>query len=162
MILPTLVYGLMFFRLRLPVTERVANGVSTSEMYRSLLHPLFIFMLLCILGTAITELFTGQCIQVLLNNVTQNSILILTVTTGVMALGKGFAGPVVHKLSPHGVLLAFAFISTVGLYFLGNTAGSTLFLGALIFGIGVCYFWPTMLGFVAENIPNTGAVGLNL
>jgi MFS family permease len=36
-----------------------------------------------------------------------------------------------------------------------------LFVGALVFGIGVCYFWPTMLGFVAENLPRTGAVGLN-
>jgi hypothetical protein len=32
----------------------------------------------------------------------------------------------------------------------------------LIFGIGVCYFWPTMLGFVSENLPKTGAVGMNL
>jgi MFS family permease len=36
-----------------------------------------------------------------------------------------------------------------------------LFVGALVFGMGVCYFWPTMLGFVAENLPKTGAVGLN-
>jgi hypothetical protein len=28
--------------------------------------------------------------------------------------------------------------------------------------MGVCYFWPTMIGFVAENLPRTGAVGLNL
>ncbi len=37
-----------------------------------------------------------------------------------------------------------------------------IFFGALVFGMGVCYFWPTMLGFVAENLPKTGAVGLNL
>jgi hypothetical protein len=37
-----------------------------------------------------------------------------------------------------------------------------LFVGALVFGMGVCYFWPTMIGFVAENLPKTGAVGLNL
>ena len=37
-----------------------------------------------------------------------------------------------------------------------------IFFGALIFGMGVCYFWPTMIGFVAENLPKTGAVGLNL
>jgi MFS family permease len=162
MILPTLLYGALFLRLRLPVTERVAIGVSTKEMYRSLLHPLFLFMLLCILGTAITELFTGQWIQLLLGNVTQNAILILTLTTGVMALGRGFAGPVVHRLSPQGVLLASAILSTLGLYLLGNTTGNLLILGALIFGMGVCYFWPTLLGFVSENLPKTGAVGINL
>jgi MFS family permease len=37
-----------------------------------------------------------------------------------------------------------------------------LFVGAIIFGMGVCYFWPTMLGFVSENLPKTGAVGMNL
>jgi len=162
MILPTLLYGVLFFRLQFPVTERVAKGVSTKEMYRSLRHPLFLFMLLCILGTAITELFTGQWIQMLLSNVTQNAILILTLTTGVMALGRGLAGPVVHKLSPQGVLLASAILSTFGLYLLGNTNGTTLFVGALIFGMGVCYFWPTLLGFVSENLPKTGAVGINL
>ncbi len=45
---------------------------------------------------------------------------------------------------------------------LGNFTGAMLFIGAIVFGIGVCYFWPTMLGFVSENLPKTGAVGLNL
>ena len=162
MILPALIYGYMFLKQKFPVTERVASGVTTAEMYRSLLNPLFFFMIICMFGTAITELFTGQWIQVLLNNVSRNSILILTVTTGVMVIGRGFAGPVVHKLSPEGVLLASAIFSAIGLYMLGNSSGELLFLGAIIFGIGVCYFWPTMLGFVAENLPKTGAVGINL
>ena len=113
-------------------------------------------------GTAITELFTGQWIQLLLNNVTQNSILILTVTTGVMVVGRGLAGPVVHRLSPAGVLVGSAIFSALGLYMLGHTSGNMIFVGALVFGIGVCYFWPTMLGFVSENLPRTGAVGINL
>jgi hypothetical protein len=55
-----------------------------------------------------------------------------------------------------------AIIATIGLYLLGNTSGSMIFVGALVFGAGVCYFWPTMIGFVAEYLPKTGAVGLNL
>lgn len=162
MIIPAIIYGFLFARQKFPVTERVASGVSTKEMYSSLLNPLFLFMIICMFGTAITELFTGQWIQVLLNNVSQNSILILTVTTGVMVIGRGLAGPVVHKLSPAGVLLGSAIFSALGLYLLGHTSGNMLFAGALIFGIGVCYFWPTMLGFVSENLPKTGAVGINL
>lgn len=162
MILPTLIYGFMFFRQNFPVTERVAKGVSTGEMYQSLANPLFIFMILCMFGTAITELFTGQWIDVLLRNVTDNALLILTLSTGVMVVGRAFAGPIVHRLAPQGVLLMSAIISAIGLYLLGNTSGNMIFLGALIFGAGVCYFWPTMLGFVAEYLPKTGAVGLNL
>ena len=162
MIIPAVIYGFLFSKQKFPVTERVASGVSTGEMYRSLLNPLFLFLIICMFGTAITELFTGQWIQLLLNNVTQNSILILTVTTGVMVVGRGLAGPVVHRLSPAGVLVGSAIFSALGLYMLGHTSGNMIFVGALVFGIGVCYFWPTMLGFVSENLPRTGAVGINL
>jgi len=162
MIIPTLIYGFLFARLKFPLTERVAAGISTGEMYKSLLSPLFLFMIICMFGTAITELFTGQWINILLKNVTDNAILILTVTTGVMVIGRAFAGPVVHNLAPQGVLLISAILSALGLYMLGHTSGNMLFAGALVFGMGVCYFWPTMLGFVAENLPKTGAVGINL
>jgi len=162
MIIPALIYGYLFSKLKFPVTERVSSGVSTGEMYKGLLKPLFLFMIICMFGTAITELFTGQWIELLLKNITQNSILILTITTGVMVIGRGFAGPVVHRLSPSGVLLGSAIFAALGLYLLGHSSGNMIFIGALVFGIGVCYFWPTMLGFVSENLPRTGAVGINL
>jgi len=162
MLIPTILYGYFFFKLEFPETERVSSGVSASDMYKSLLNPLFIFMIICMFGTAITELFTGQWIDVLLKNVSDNAILLLTIETGIMVIGRAFAGPVVHKFSPSGVLLISAILAAAGLYLLGHTTGNMLFVGAIIFGIGVCYFWPTMLGFVAENLPKTGAVGLNL
>ena len=161
MIIPTLIYGFLFSKLEFPVTERVASGVSSAEMYKSLLNPLFLLMIILMFGTAITELFTGQWIDVLLKNVTDNAILLLTLETGVMVVGRAFAGPVVHKFSPQGVLLISAILATAGLYLLGHTSGNMLFAGAIIFGMGVCYFWPTMIGFVSENLPKTGAVGLN-
>lgn len=162
MILPTILYGFLFSKLELPVTERVSSGVSSSEMYKALLNPLFVLMIILMFGTSITELFTGQWIDVLLKNVTDNAILLLTIETGVMVLGRAFAGPVVHKFSPTGVLLMSSVFAALGLYMLGHSTGNMLFVGALVFGIGVCYFWPTMLGFVSENLPKTGAVGMNL
>ncbi|MBU3743208.1 MAG: MFS transporter [Sediminibacterium sp.] len=162
MAIPTLIYGYLFNKLTFPVTERVASGISTNTMYKSLLNPLFLVMIILMFGTAITELFTGQWIDVLLKNVSDNAILLLTIETGIMVIGRGLAGPVVHKFSPTGVLLISAILSALGLYMLGHFSGNMLFLGAVIFGMGVCYFWPTMLGFVSENLPETGAVGLNL
>ena len=162
MLIPTLIYGYLFSKLKFPLTERVSSGVSTAEMYKALVNPLFVFMIICMFGTAITELFTGQWIDVLLKNVTSNAILILTLETGVMVVGRGFAGPVVHRFSPSGVLLMSAILSALGIYMLGHTGGNMIFVGALVFGMGVCYFWPTMLGFVSENLPRTGAVGMNL
>lgn len=162
MAIPTLMYGFLFSKLSFPVTERVASGVSTADMYKALLNPLFIVMIILMFGTAITELFTGQWIDVLLKNVSDNAILLLTLETGIMVIGRGFAGPVVHRFSPTGVLLISAILSALGLYLLGHSSGNMLFVGAIIFGMGVCYFWPTMLGFVSENLPDTGAVGMNL
>jgi MFS family permease len=162
MLIPTLIYGYLFSKLKFPVTERVAAGVSNLTMYKSLFNWLFLFMLICMFGTAITELFTGQWIDVLLKNVTGNAILILTLDTGVMVVGRAFAGPVVKQFSPQGVLLISTVLATLGLYLLGHSTGNMIFAGALVFGMGVCYFWPTMLGFVSENLPRTGAVGMNL
>lgn len=162
MLIPTLIYGYLFFKLKFPVTERVAAGVSNATMYKSIFTGLFLFMILCMFGTAITELFTAQWIDVLLKNVTDNALLILTLDTGVMVVGRAFAGPVVKQFSPQGVLLISTILASLGLYLLGHSTGNMIFVGALVFGMGVCYFWPTMLGFVSENLPKTGAVGMNL
>jgi MFS family permease len=162
MLIPTVIYGYLFSRLEFPVTERVASGVSTGDMYKAVVSPLFIFMFICMFGTAITELFTNQWVGLLLSNVTDNALLLLTITTGIMVIGRAFAEPIVHRFAPQGVLLASAVVASIGLYMMATASGNTLLFAALLFGIGVCYFWPTMIGFVAENIPKSGAVGLNL
>lgn len=160
MLIPTLIYGYLFSKLDFPVTERVSSGVSMAGMYKALASPLFIFMFICMCGTAITELYTEQWVPVLLKSI-GNPILIVTATSGVMVLGRGFAEPVLKRFAPQGVLLMSATIAAVGLYLLYSSMGN-VFVDAIIFGIGVCYFWPTMLGFVNENLPKTGALGLNL
>jgi len=162
MLIPTLIYGFLFSKLKFPVTERVATGVSTKEMYAALANPLFIFMIICMFGTAITELFTNQWTDVLFKTVTDNAILILTFVAAVQALGRAFAAPVVHRLAPQGVLLISAILSALGIYLLIHLHGTAIFGAAIIFGLGVAFFWPCMIGFVAENLPRTGAVGLNL
>jgi MFS family permease len=162
MLIPTIIYGYLFSKLDFPVTERVASGVSTAGMYKALLNPLFIFMFICMFGTAITELFTGQWIDVLLKNVTENALLLLTLETGIMVLGRAFAKPVLKLVTPQTVLLISAILASLGLYMLSHLTGGAVFGGAIVFGMGVCFFWPTMLGFVNTNMPATGALGLNL
>jgi len=131
-------------------------------MYKGVLTPLFLFMLVCMFGTAITELYTNQWTGVLFKTVTNNSILILTFVASVQVLGRAFAAPIVHRLAPQGVLLASAILSALGVYLLINLQGDAVFLAAVVFGLGVAFFWPCMIGFVAENIPKSGALGINL
>lgn len=162
MLVPAVIYGFLFFGKAFPVTERVAQGVSTSDMYKSLLQPLYIFMVVCMLGTAVTELGTNQWIDLLLRSVTENALLLLVFISSIMAVGRGFAGPIIHRMSPAGVLSFSAAFATIGLYLLATQTGTMLFVAAAVFAVGVTYFWPTMLGFVAEYTPKTGAVGLSL
>jgi len=162
MLIPTLIYGYLFSKLDFPVTERVASGVSTRDMYKALISPLFWFMIICMFGTAITELFTNQWTDVLFKAVTTNAILILTFVASMQVLGRAFAGPVVHRFAPQGVLLISAILAALGIYLMVHLQGDAIFFAAFIFGLGVAFFWPCMIGFVAENLPRTGAVGLNL
>lgn len=162
MLVPTLIYGYLFSKLQFPVTERVAAGVSTSEMYGALFNPLFLFMIICMFATGITELYTNQWTDVLFRTVTDNALLILTFVASVQVLGRAFAGPIVHRLAPQGVLLISAILSAVGIYMMIHLQGAGVFAAAIVFGLGVAFFWPCMIGFVSENLPKTGAVGLNL
>ena len=160
MLVPTIWYAIQMERLEFPVTERVANSVSDSEMYRALLNPLFIIITIAMLGTATSELFINQWVDVLLRSVSDNAILILLITSGVMTLGRGMAAPVVSRFSTTGMLLFSAVFTTIGLYMMATVDGNMLFVSAVIFGVGVTYFWPTMIGFVATYLPKTGAVGM--
>src|SRR3954469_18978082 len=131
MLIPTIIYGYLFSKLDFPVTERVAAGVSYSGMLKAVFAPLFIFMFICMFGTAITELFTGQWIKVLLNNVTDNGILLLTLETGVMILGRAFAKPVLKKITPQALLVVSAILAALGIFMFTVVTGPMLYLAAI-------------------------------
>ena len=162
LIIPLLIYGKLFLNTEFPQTERVASGVSYTDMVANCFKPLFIFMILCMMFTAATELGTGQRISSLLGESVASPILVLAFINGLMALGRLYAGEVVHRLSITNMLIFSAVFSCIGLFLLANTSGTMTFVSATIFAIGICYFWPTMLSFVSEKIPESGALGLSL
>ena len=160
--IPAIIYGVLFWKLEFPQTERVTTGVSTKEMFLSCLTPLFLVMLASMFLTAATELGTNQWIVALLQGAGVSGILVLVFINGIMALGRSFAGPVVHRLNPNGMLIFSAIFATIGLILLSKASGYGAFGAALVFAAGICFFWPTMLGFVSEYLPKTGAMGLSL
>jgi MFS family permease len=160
--IPAIIYGVMFWRLKFPQTERVTRGVSTKQMFAACLQPLFIIMVVCMLMTGATELGTNQWLGALLQGAGVSGILILVFINGLMALGRSFAGPVVHRLNPNGMLIFSALFAGIGLILLSMVSGYAAFAAAFVFAVGICFFWPTMLGFVAEYLPNTGALGLSI
>ena len=160
MILPTLIYGYMFFKALFPKSENI--DTDTSNNIKSLFTPLFIFVAVCMTLTATTELGTQQWLQPLLEKSGASPMLILAMVTGIMAVGRYFAGPIVHTLNPIGVLFMSAIVSTIAIYMMSIVDGTMLYGAAILFAFGVCYFWPTMIGFVSEYMPKTGALGMSL
>ena len=162
MLLPTFVYGVMFWKQRFPKSERVKLGVSDREMFRACLSPLFLLMLCCMLLTAATELATNQWIVELLSSVGVPSILLLVFINGIMTIGRANARYILQRISVTQLLFVSALLSFVGLQLLGYAQGYLSFVAAGIFAMGICFFWPTMIGFVSENLPKTGPLGLSL
>lgn len=156
------IYGFLFFKLKFPETERVTSGVSTGDMFKACLNPLFLIMIVCMFLTAATELGTTTWILALLQGTNVSGILVLVFIFGIMALGRSFAGPVVHRLNPNGMLIFSAIFAGIGLVLLSKISGYAAFGAAAVYAVGICFFWPTMLGFVAEYLPKTGALGLSL
>lgn len=162
MFIPTILYGVLLIGQSFPKTERVQLGISTANMWKATISPLFIFMAFCMILTASTEIGTNQRISSLLEETGVSAILVLAFINGIMAIGRGFAGPVVKRLGSSGMLLFSAIFAMLGLIWLSYSSGSTTFIAAGVFAIGVCYFWPTMLAFVSEKIPESGALGLSV
>ena len=162
-LLPVAVYGIMFAGRHLPPTERVAAGISTRDMFREAGNPMYLVLLLCMACTASTELgpnnWMAEIMKRTLPGMATAGILVLVWINLVMCIGRFFAGPLAHKLSPTGIILCGAVVSGVGLLLL-SVAGGTLaaFAAALVFALGVCYFWPTMLGITSERFPRGGAL----
>ncbi len=160
--IPLAIYGIMFFGQKMPLTERVEMGVSNKDMWKAVITPLFLLMGFLMLFTAATELGTNQRIESLLKGTGVSALLVLAFISGIMAIGRSFAGPIVAKLSTRGMLLFSAVFSFLGLIWLSYAQGYSTFVAAAVFAIGICYFWPTMIGFISENIPESGALGLSL
>jgi MFS family permease len=168
MLLPTIGYGYMFSRVKFPHTERVAMGATYKDMLKACVSPLFLFMAFLMVMTAATELGSNQWIPALFKSAIAKmfgesgvgAILVLVWISAVMALARLVAGPVVHKLSGIGVLLFSSVFSGIGLYLMTISSGAMLFAAATVFALGVAYFWPNMLGVVAEKVPTSGALGL--
>lgn len=162
--IPTVIYAILFMGQAVPATERVQSGLSFGDMVRgAVTRPLFIILLICMCVTASLELGPGAWIPAVLTAGGIAGILVLAYINGLMAILRFFAGPVVHKLSPTGILVASAVLSGAGLYWFSFSESVTMaFASATVFAVGVCYFWPTMLGVVSERVPKSGALGLAL
>jgi predicted MFS family arabinose efflux permease len=160
MLIPTAVYAYLIFGQTFPKAQNLSSN--TGENIKGLLNPLFIFIAICMTMTAASECATTQWVEKILGASGANPMIILALVTGIMAVGRFFAGPIIHGLNPAGVLLVSAVLTTIGIYLLSTQSGGMVYASAIVFALGICYFWPTMIGFTGEYLPKTGALGMSL
>ena len=159
--IPTLIYAVLFFGKTFPKPQ-LEEANSLAENFKAMLSPVYIFLFCCMALTAITEFGPGQWVSVVLKSSGAEPMIILALTAGLMATGRFFAGPVVGLLGQTGVLLGGAILATLGIYMFSTATGSLAYIAAVVFAMGVCYFWPVMIGSVAHRVPKSSALGMSI
>lgn len=160
LMIPTLIYAVLFFGKTFPKSQEESTSLSMN--FKAMLTPTYIFLFCCMALTAITEFGPQQWVGLIMSNSGASPMLVLALVTGLMAVGRFFAGPVVKQFGQTGVLLTSAVFATIGIFLFSVVTGPFVYLAAVCFAIGVCYFWPTMVGAVAQRVPLSGALGMSI
>ena len=159
--IPTLIYAYLFMGQTFP-KPRTEAVTSVGENLKAMISPIYLFILGCMALTAISEFGPQQWTSLILSSSGAHPMVILALITGLMAIGRYFGGDIVHKYDQTGVLLGSAVLTAVGIFLFSTQTGGMVYVAAIFFALGVCYFWPNMIGFVAEKIPLSGALGMSI
>jgi MFS family permease len=165
LIIPSILLLVLTLKVEFPKTERVLAGVSYSDMFKELYRkPQFFIFWGCMWLTTTSELAPGQWVDLALSNIVGFSgILILVYVSSLMFVMRHFAGSIVKKTSTIGLLWISSLLAAIGLYGLSIAHGPiSAFVASTIWGIGVCYMWPTMIATVSERFPKGGALFMGL
>jgi MFS family permease len=162
--IPALYYGFVVLSNRFPISEAKAAGISTAQQLAVLASPLLIFLFIIHGMVGYVELGTDSWIQNIMRNVIGNNASLLFVYISALMFGlRFFAGPIVHRINPLGLLFVSACLGAVGLWMLGSaTTGLLIVVAGTIFAIGKTFYWPTMLGVIGERFPRGGALAMGI
>ncbi len=161
-LVPVVLYGLMIMGQKMPRSEASQAGVSYGEMITQLFRPLMIVLLILQALVGYVELGTDSWIGKITGAIMadpQKGLLLFVYTSGLMFALRFFAGPIVEKISPLGLLFVSGILGFIGLQMLGAATSVILcVIAATIYGCGKTFLWPTMLAVVSERFPKGGAI----
>lgn len=163
-LVPVLIYGVMLLPEAFPRTENAAAGLPVGEMFRyALTHPLLYLMMLLMAIAVSVELGAGRWIPEVFARVDVPGILLLSWISLIMVVLRLNARAFIRIFTPPGLLAVGAVFMALGLLLFGNARGAALaFLAATCFGLGVSFFFPTIVGIVSERLPRSGSLGIVL
>ncbi|AMV25668.1 Major Facilitator Superfamily protein [Gemmata sp. SH-PL17] len=167
-LVPVLLYGLMMFNRPFPHSEAKSSGVSMGTMVVTLVSPilLFLFFLHALVGYVElgTDSWIGNITERVLADETKALIAFIW-TNALMFTLRFFAGPIVEKINPIGLLFVSALMGTAGLFMLGQPFTNDIWpwmFAVTIYGLGKTFYWPTLLGTISERFPKGGALALGI
>jgi MFS family permease len=162
--IPTVAYGVMILGQTFPTSEARAAGATFASMLRVVLLPTFVALIALHALVGYVELGTDMWIAQITSDILadpKKGILLFMYTSGLMFGLRFVAGPIVHRISSLGLLLASAVLGAVGLVLLGSAAtGVACVVAVTVYGLGKTFLWPTMLGVASERFPRGGALAL--
>ncbi len=160
--IPVVFYGLMCLGQSFPKSEASTHGVKFGEMLAEFAAPVLLVLLFTHALLGYVELGTDSWISNITGNILASrasGLLLFVYTSALMFALRFFAGPIVEKISPLGLLFVGASCGAIGLTLLGNaTTGLFVVVAASIYGVGKTFLWPTMLAVVSERFPKGGAI----
>jgi MFS family permease len=161
-LIPVVLYGAMLLGQRFPKSEASAAGVHYGEMIIQLFAPLMILLLVLHAMVGYVELGTDSWIAKITGTILESpqaGLLLLVYTSGLMFALRFFAGPIVHRISPLGLLCVSGVLGFVGLQLMANATSVALcILAATVYSCGKTFLWPTMLAVASEQFPKGGAI----
>ncbi|WP_026954973.1 MFS transporter [Algoriphagus vanfongensis] len=158
---PAITYAVLFAGKTFPEPQS-NEATSLSSNLKAMFSPLYIFLIICMALTAISEFGPGQWVEVILGSSGADPMIILALTAGLVTVLRFFAGPVVSTLGQTGVLLFGAIFAAIGIYLFSVVEGPVAYLAAIIYALGYAYFWPVMVGAVAQRVPLSSALGMSV
>jgi MFS family permease len=157
-----LLYGILALPTPFPQTVSEKTKGNYALLFSCFLSPLFLLLLVLHACIGYVELGVDSWVAKLMANLLPNAILILVYTSFLMFILRFFAGPIVHRINPIGLLFVSSVIACIGLLWLGSDIQSVgmIFVAATFYSLGKAFFWPTMLGVAGERFPQSGAIAM--
>ncbi|HET6409763.1 MAG TPA: MFS transporter [Chthoniobacteraceae bacterium] len=165
-LIPVIIYGVMLLGQKFPKSEAAKAGVGVGQMIASVATPMFIILLVLHALVGYVELGTDSWISKITGTIMAspaNGLKLFVYTSLLMFALRFVAGPIVHQISPLGLLFVSAVLGAIGLTLLGNAVGVVAcVVAATVYAVGKTFLWPTMLAVASERFPKGGAVAIGL
>ncbi|MBT5017466.1 MAG: MFS transporter [Planctomicrobium sp.] len=165
-LVPVIIYGVMLFGQKFPKSEAASAGATLGQMIGTVFAPLMLFLLLIHAMVGYVELGTDSWIAKITGAMMGSNakgLALFVYTSSLMFVLRFVAGPIVHRISPLGLLLVSAILGFLGLTLLSNAETVLIcVIAATVYACGKTFLWPTMLGVASERFPKGGAVAIGM